>query len=230
MSRDTGTILLIGASRGLGLGLVHEYLNRGWEVIATARDPAKAKELTALTKSHGDRLRVEHLDVTKPDDAHALAKALGRTKLDVLFVVAGQSSQGPAPIHAASPEQAATEFLTNSYAPPVLAEALLPALGKGATVVFMTSILGSLARTQGGMELYNASKAALNMLGVNFSQRHPELRVLLMHPGWVRTDMGGKQAPLDVETSVRNMADAIERHAKGTGVTYLDHEGTHLPW
>ncbi len=230
MSRDTGTILLIGASRGLGLGLVHEYLNRGWHVVATARDPARATQLAELAKAHGDRLQVEQLDVTHPAHAAALAKKLGHAKLNILFVVAGQSSAGPAPIHDAKPEQAAQEFLTNSYAPPVVAEALLPSLAKGATVVFMTSILGSLARTQGGMELYNASKAALNMLGVNFSQRHPELHVLLMHPGWVRTDMGGKQAPLDVETSVRNMADTIERQGRHTGVAYLDHEGNKLPW
>jgi NAD(P)-dependent dehydrogenase (short-subunit alcohol dehydrogenase family) len=230
MTKDTGTILLIGASRGLGFGLVHEYLSRGWSVIATARNPDKAKELKALAAAHGERLRIEALDVTHPAQAGVLAQALGRTKVDVIFVVAGQSSQGPAPIHAATTEQAASEFITNSYAPPVVAEHLLPVLTRNGVVVFMTSILGSLARTQGGMELYNASKAALNMLGINFAQRHPEIRVLLMHPGWVRTDMGGSQAPLDVETSTRNMATAIEQHGKGTGVAYIDHEGHSLPW
>ena len=230
MNRDSGTVLLIGASRGLGLGLVREYLGRGWSVVATARDPAKAGELAELAKTHGDRLRVEKLDVTRPDAAGGLLQALGGTKIDVLFVVAGQASQGPKPIHEATPEQAAAEFITNSYAPPVIAEKLLPALARGGTVAFMTSGLGSLSRTQGGMELYNASKAALNMLGINFSLRHPELRVLLMHPGWVRTDMGGSNAPLDVATSARNMASTIERHGGGTGVAYLDHEGNTLPW
>jgi len=230
MSRDTGTILLIGASRGLGLGLVREYLHRGWQVVATARDPARAKELAGLADKHGGKLRLEALDVTRPDDAAALAKKLSGTKLDVLFVVAGQASQGVAPIQQATPEQAAAEFVTNSYAPPVVAEALLPLVKPDGTVVFMTSQLGSIERTQGGMELYNASKAALNMLGVNFALRHDKQRVLLMHPGWVKTDMGGSNAPLEVETSVKGMADTIEKRAKGKGISYVDYANAELPW
>jgi NAD(P)-dependent dehydrogenase (short-subunit alcohol dehydrogenase family) len=230
MSRDTGTVLLVGASRGLGLGLAREYLGRGWHVVATARDPARAKDLAALADAHKGKLRVEKLDVTKPADAAALAKTLGGTKLDVLFVVAGQASHGAAPVHEATPEQAATEFVTNSFAPPVVAEALLPLLKPDGTVVFMTSRLGSLALTQGGMELYNASKAALNMLGINFAQRHAKHRVLLMHPGWVKTDMGGSNAPLEIEESVRGMVDTIEKRAKGHGVAYVDYANAELPW
>jgi NAD(P)-dependent dehydrogenase (short-subunit alcohol dehydrogenase family) len=120
----------------------------------------------------------------------------------------------------------------NSYAPPVAAEALLGLLKPGGTVVFMTSILGSLAsnRPGVGMELYNASKAALNMMALGFAGRHPDRRVVLMHPGWVKTDMGGPDAPLDVATSVRGMADTVAARAAGTGVVYVDYAGEELPW
>ncbi len=217
------TILLIGASRGLGLGLAGEYLHRGWNVVATARDPARATDLAAL------KLRVEPFDVTDPAAPAALIAVLGNTKIDVLFVVAGQFSHG-GPIHTVPPEVAAQEFLTNSVAPPVVAEALLPLLTPSAPIVLMTSRLGSLANSQGGTELYSASKAALNMLAIGFAKRHPDRRVLLMHPGWVQTDMGGKNAPLDVPTSVRGMADVIAAQGGGTGITYLDYTGTPIAW
>ncbi len=224
------TIILIGASRGLGLGLATEYLHRGWHVIATARDPAGAAKLQHLASSHPGKLRIEALDVTQPKQATALAHTLSGTKADTLFVVAGRSGGGYAPIHEAAPEEASLEFLTNAYAPPVVAEALLPVLAPHAPIILMTSILGSVANTSGGLELYNASKAALNMLGVNFALRHKERKVLLMHPGWVRTDMGGENAPLDIPTSVRGMADQIAAHGSGHGVQYLDYAGTYIAW
>jgi NAD(P)-dependent dehydrogenase (short-subunit alcohol dehydrogenase family) len=224
------TILLIGASRGLGLGLASEYLARGWNVIATARDPARAEVLTALKADHPGQLRIEPLDVTDRKAGTALATALSGISVDVLFVVAGQSSQGMAPIQDAPPEVAAQEFLTNSVAPPVVAEALLPVLAPGAPVVFMTSILGSLANSSGGIELYSASKAALNMLAIGFAKRHADRRVLLMHPGWVKTDMGGANAPLDITTSVRGMADVIASQGGGTGIAYVDYAGKPIDW
>jgi NAD(P)-dependent dehydrogenase (short-subunit alcohol dehydrogenase family) len=224
------TILLIGASRGLGLGLAGEYLSRGWNVIATARDPGRAEALTALKTDHPGQLRIEPLDVTDPASAKTLATALSGVPVNILFVVAGQSSAGLQPIHEVAPEVAAQEFLVNSVAPPTVAEALMPLLAPGAPVVLMTSILGSLANSSGVIELYSASKAALNMLAIGFAKRHADRRVLLMHPGWVKTDMGGANAPLDIPTSVKGMADVIEAKGSGTGVLYVDYAGTEIAW
>ncbi|HTZ71445.1 MAG TPA: SDR family NAD(P)-dependent oxidoreductase [Acetobacteraceae bacterium] len=230
MTSKAKTILLVGASRGLGLGLTEEYLSRGWQVVATARHPDRAEGLKSLAAAHPNFLRVEKLDTSDADAAKRLAASLRKNSLDVLFVVAGQASSGYAPIHETAPDAAAREFLVNSCAPPVVAEALLPCLVAGGPIVFMTSILGSLANSEGGMDLYNASKAALNMLAIGFAKRHADRRVLLMHPGWVRTDMGGAQAPLDINTSVRGMANVIASQGAGTGIAYVDYKGDPIPW
>jgi NAD(P)-dependent dehydrogenase (short-subunit alcohol dehydrogenase family) len=224
------TILLAGASRGLGLGLAREYLRRGWAVIATARRPEAAHELLALAQDHPDRLTIETLDVADAGSVKALASQLAGRQIDVLFVVAGVSANKDVAIQDIAPEAIAQEFITNATAPVALAEVLLPLLPPGGPVAFMTSILGSLASNAGGgLDTYRASKAALNMLALNFSIRHKARPVLLLHPGWVRTEMGGSSAPVDVETSARGLADRIE-HAQKPGIAYLDYQGQTLPW
>jgi NAD(P)-dependent dehydrogenase (short-subunit alcohol dehydrogenase family) len=227
---DTNTILILGASRGLGLGLARDYLARGWHVVATARTPATATELADLASANPGRLRIEAMDIAAAGAGQALAQTLNGTPLDVLFVVAGQSSESHAKIHEVTAEAAAAEFVTNAWAPPVVAEALAGLLKPGGTVVFMTSILGSLTLTKGTPELYSASKAALNMLGIAFAHRHKDNSVVLMHPGWVRTDMGGPGAPLDVPTSARGMADTIAGLSGKPGVHYVDYQDKGLPW
>lgn len=231
MPDSPATILLAGASRGLGLGLAREYLGRGWSVIATAREPGKATGLAALHASNPGKLRIETLDVSDPASVTALATTLQGTTLDVIFIVAGMNAYATTPIHLVPAVDAAREFLTNAYAPPALAEALSGLAAPGATYVFMTSLLGSIASNAGGgMELYRASKAALNMLGSCFALRHKASPVVLLHPGWVRTDMGGENAPLDVETSVRGQVEAIAARAGKPGLAYVDYRGQTLPW
>ena len=130
-----------------------------------------------------------------------------------------------------SQEYIAREFMTNSTSPIALAEALQASLAPDATVAFMTSILGSIGSNDfGTWELYRASKAALNMLATCYAVRHKSTPVLLLHPGWVRTEMGGPNAPLDVPTSVRGLADVIDKQAGRPGVAYLDYAGARLPW
>jgi NAD(P)-dependent dehydrogenase (short-subunit alcohol dehydrogenase family) len=230
-SDTPGTILLAGASRGLGLGLAHEYLARGWNVIATARAPEHARELAALGATSGGKLTIEQLDVADPASVRALAARLSGHRLNVLFVVAGISGHSAAPIHEVPHAAIAHEFVTNATSPIALAEALQPSLAPAATVAFMTSILGSIgSNAGGGMELYRATKSALNMLASCYALRHKGTPVLLLHPGWVRTELGGAAAPLDVETSVRGLADVIAAHGARAGIAYLDYAGHKLPW
>jgi NAD(P)-dependent dehydrogenase (short-subunit alcohol dehydrogenase family) len=226
-----GTILLAGASRGLGLGLAGEYLSRGWHVIATARTPGNATGLAELKAKYPEHLTVETLDVADLESVHALAGRVAATHLDVLFVVAGISGHGAKPVHQVPHAEVAQEFITNATSPIALAEALHASLTPQTTIAFMTSILGSIgSNAGGGMELYRATKAALNMLASCYALRHKASAVLLLHPGWVRTELGGEGAPLDVATSARGLADVIAWHGVRPGIAYLDYQGNKLPW
>ncbi len=226
-----GTILLAGANRGLGLGLAEAYAGQGWQVIATARSPVKAPQLETLRAGHAGRVTVEQLDVADPASVTALAGRLGGHKLDVLFVVAGVGSHHANGVREVAHEEVARMFVTNATAPVALAESLQDHLAPNATVVFMTSLMGSIASNAGGgMEMYRASKAALNMLASCYALRQKSRPVLLLHPGWVRTDMGGDNAPLDVPTSVAGMLDVVAGRAGKPGIAYLDYQGQKLPW
>jgi NAD(P)-dependent dehydrogenase (short-subunit alcohol dehydrogenase family) len=222
------TALLLGASRGLGLGLAKEYLSRGWRVIATAR--GKAPKLEALGKDAGDRLRIEQVDISDAAGVDALREALADEKLDLLFLVAGISGSVPKPLHEIPPDEAARVFLVNAYHPIVAAEAFADLLKPKAVVAFMSSGLGSIANNNGAWETYRLSKAALNMGAGSFFQRHSGHPVLSIAPGWVRTDMGGPSATFDVETSCRNVANAIEKHGRTARHAYVNYDGKELPW
>jgi NAD(P)-dependent dehydrogenase (short-subunit alcohol dehydrogenase family) len=223
------TVLLVGASRGLGLGLAREYLARGWRVIATARD--NAKNLEALAKETKGDLRIERVDIADSDGVAELRAALKDEKLDLLFVVAGISGSVPKPLHEVSPDEAARVWLTNAYFPIVAAEAFADLLKAKSTIAFMSSRLGSIELNDyGSWETYRISKAALNMGARSFFHRHPDYAVLSVSPGWVKTDMGGSSATFDVETSCRNVANAIGDHAGKPGHRYVNYDGEELPW
>jgi NAD(P)-dependent dehydrogenase (short-subunit alcohol dehydrogenase family) len=229
MATPSQTVLLLGASRGLGLGLAREYLSRGWRVIATARD--NAAQLEALQKGASDKLRIERVDIADTDGVAELRATLGDEKLDLLFVVAGISGSVPKPLHEVTADEAARVYLVNTYYPIVAAEALADLLKPAGTVAFMSSRLGSIELNDYGQwETYRTSKAALNMAARSFFHRHPGHAVLSIAPGWVRTDMGGPSATFDVETSCRNVANAIARHAGTPGNRYVNYDGTELPW
>ncbi len=224
---DSRSALLIGASRGLGLGLAQVFAARGWSVTATARDPAGAPALAAIPG-----VRVARADIT--DDAAMAALHEGVPgPFDLVFVIAGIADDATLPVHEVSPASAAHVFETNAHAPLRVMERFTDRLAPGGTMAVMTSILGSVAEnTGGGWEIYRASKAALNTLTRCYALRHKDagITVLSVHPGWVRTDMGGAGASLDVETSTEGMADVVEaRHGSG-GHSFVDWEGKTIAW
>lgn len=222
------SILIIGASRGLGLGLASEFAAQGWAVTATVRSAAQQAPLQGLGA------RVEQLEMTDPASLEQLAGRLSGQSFDVIFVNAGVAGPDHHSTAQATAEEMGQLFLTNAVAPLRVAERLLPNLNaEHGLIVFMSSILGSIETGAGmGMPLYGASKAALNHLVQCFvrGQDNPKLGVLLMHPGWVRTDMGGANAPLDIDSSCKGMVEQVSTAVGHPGLRYLDYQGTALPW
>lgn len=185
------TALIIGASRGLGLGLVQRLVEDGWNVLATVRDPARAETLRALP-----RVQVETLEMNSTSQLDALQQRLQGQVFDLLFVNAGVMGPGDQNPERAQLADVGELFLTNAVSPIRVAQRLAPQLREDGVLAFMSSILGSVAIPDGSeMCLYKASKAALNSMINSFvTLQQPQQTVLAMHPGWVKTDMGGENA------------------------------------
>ena len=229
MDGEAKTALIVGGSRGLGLGLVREYLGRGWRVIATTRG-TRDGEIGALAKEHGDSLCVETFDVTDFAGLAALVNRLGAA-LDLLFVSAGVSNDPRTPVGDVAAEEFSRIMLTNALAPLKIIEALGNRVAADGAIVAMTSGLGSVAEnTGGGYEVYRASKAALNTLLRCYAARHRGRTIVAMHPGWVRTDMGGAGATLSPAESAAGMARVIEGLAGKPGCVFVDYRGQTIAW
>jgi NAD(P)-dependent dehydrogenase (short-subunit alcohol dehydrogenase family) len=225
-------VLLIGASRGLGFAMVEEYLKRGWRVIATGRKGATEK-LHQLSESTQGALEVEAVDITIPDQVAALHGRLKARRLDVLFVNAGVKNDDRETIADVSTEEFVRVMVTNSLSPMRIIEAFQGLVQPAGTIGVMSSGQGSLTNnTNGNYEVYRGSKAALNMFMRSFAARHRDdaRTLLLMAPGWVRTDMGGPDARLSIEESIPNLLSTIEAYEGRSGLHYLDYLGRVVPW
>ncbi len=232
LSPASGLALIVGASRGLGLGLAREHLRRGWRVIATVRDAARRTPLHDLKAEAGDALEIETVDINVPDQVEALRQRLDRRQLDLLFVNAGVTNDPAETIGQISTEDFTHLMVTNALSPMRVVEAFADLVRPGGAIAVMSSGLGSVAgNTDGGFEVYRASKASLNTLMRSFAARRGDSHALLaMAPGWVRTDMGGPSAPLDVETSTRGIADVIAARRDKPGLAYIDYRGETVAW
>lgn len=227
------TILLVGASRGLGLGLALEYLRRGWRVIATVRTAGNVSALRGADADEQRRLEVELLDINFPEQIAALRQRLAGRRIDLLFVNAGVMSPPYEKIGNVTTEEFCRVMVTNALSPLRVVETLAALVPAGGTIAVMSSNMGSAANnTKGEAEVYRASKVALNSLMRSFAAREKAVpRLLLaMDPGWVRTDMGGQRAPLDVKTSVTGLADTLTARAGETGMAFINYKGETVPW
>ncbi|NPT41940.1 SDR family NAD(P)-dependent oxidoreductase [Paraburkholderia sp. 1N] len=226
------TILLIGASRGLGFAMVEEYLKRGWRVIATGREGSTEK-LHQRSEITQGALEVEAVDITIPDQVAALHGRLKDRRVDVLFVNAGVKNDDRETIADVSTEEFVRVMVTNALSPMRAIEAFQDLVAPTGTIGVMSSGQGSLTNnTNGNYEVYRGSKAALNMFMRSFSARHQNdpITLLLMAPGWVRTDMGGPDARLSIEESIPNLLNTIEAYEGRAGLHYLDYLGRVVPW
>ena len=231
------SILIIAAERGLGLGLAQQFFARGWSVTGTARPGADTGDLAAVGAADPARLSLAEIDVTEAGAVEPFLAKLGERRYDVIFFNAGIYGPLHQSVAEASDAELAEIMLTNCFGPIRLAHRLLGHLVPQGTYAFMSSHRGSTAiNLEGRLELYRASKVALNMLarGIWATNRERNLTVLSIHPGWARTAMGtldGTVEPeMELEPSVRGVADVVERH-RGSGENlYRDWEDQPLGW
>lgn len=224
--------LIIGASRGLGLAMAEEYVTRGWQVTATVRGTARTG-LHDLAESADDRLTVEeNVDITVPEQLAAVHSQVAGTAFDLLFVNAG-TTNGDVPVTGVSTETFHHVMVTNALSPMRVVEAFQDVVTPAGTIGVMSSRQGSITlNTNAGNEVYRASKSALNQLMRSFAARHAAdpRTLLLISPGWVRTELAGPNAPLTIEESIPAVVDTITKHAGEGGLHFLDYRNQTVPW
>lgn len=225
------TILLIGASRGLGHAMAAEFVGKGWNVVGTVRGD-KPTLLHDLADAHPGRVEIETLDITMPDQIAALRDRLAGRTFDILFVNSGITNRDPTQtIGQVSTEDFVEVMVTNALSPMRVVESLEASVPTTGLIGIMSSGQGSIANNEVGQrEAYRGSKAALNMFMRSFAARHTDRAMVVMAPGWIRTELGGDSAPLSIEDSIPKLVDVLLAKLGRPGLEYLDYLGRTVPW
>ena len=229
----TDTILIVGASRGLGHAMAAEYLKRGWNVIGTVRGGGARTRLHDLADEFAGRVEIEVVDICEPLQVTALRDRLSGRVLETLFVNAGVTNDERETIAEVTTEEFVRVMVTNALSPMRVVETLQDLVPSTGLIGVMSSGQGSIANNETGLrEVYRGSKAALNMFMRSFAARHAAgpRAMVVMAPGWVRTDMGGPHARLSIEDSVPSLVDVLLSKLGRPGLEYLDYLGNTVPW
>jgi NAD(P)-dependent dehydrogenase (short-subunit alcohol dehydrogenase family) len=224
------TILITGANRGLGLGFARKAAAEGWRVFGGCRAPDEARDLRKLP---GD-VHVVRLDVADHASVDAAARELKREPIDVLVNNAGVYGGRRQAFGSVDYDHWAEVFRINTMGPLKVTEAFADNLSRGERklVVSISSYMGSMTEAGSGYLVYRTSKAALNMVMATLAQDLASKGIvsIAMSPGWVRTDMGGRSAPLGVEESVDGMWRVMGKVARADSGDFLSYDGRRLPW
>jgi len=224
------TALIIGASRGLGLALAEEFCGRSYQVIATSR--SGAPELAKLQERFPSALELETVDIADVATVRALHERLAGREIDVLFVNAGICKANELNTLEVDEKDYIDMLLTNALSPMRVVELFRDRVAADGVIAVMSSEIGSIANSTGFWELYSSSKAALNMLMKSYSARHADSQhaLLLVAPGWVKTDMGTQDAVLEISDSIPLVVDTVIRNHGVPGLRFTDRHGEILPW
>ncbi|NDJ82282.1 SDR family oxidoreductase [Vibrio campbellii] len=226
------TVFITGANRGIGLSLTELYLQQGAQVHATSRNLADSKELQALASLY-NTLVLHELDVTDYQRVAQLASEL--PAIDLLINNAGYYGPKGYGFGNTDIEEWRKVFEINTIAPLKLVEAFYPLLQAGSTkkIACISSKVGSMTEnTSGGGYIYRSSKAALNSVVKSLSNdlTSEGFSVLALHPGWVRTAMGGPNALIETQTSAAGLAKVIAQSTQKNSGQFINYDGTQLPW
>lgn len=231
----SGTILVTGANRGIGLEFTRQYNEQGWRIHATCRSPENAHELSQLAAASAGRINVHPLDVANPAQIEMLAAVLEGEEIDILLNNAGIYGQDDASFGKTDTEKWLETFTVNTIGPIKLMEALVDrvAASRRRIVASISSKMGSIAdNASGGSYVYRSSKAALNavMKSASIDLAPRGVICVILHPGWVRTDMGGPDAEITVEQSVTGMRAILDGVTAADIGTFFDIDGSTIPW
>lgn len=226
-------VLVIGASRGLGKAIVETYVHRGARVVGTVR-ASSSSDLAGFAKAHPAAVEIEQVDITDPSQIMSLRERLADRAFDLLFVVAGVSL---APRGARGADIPTADFdlmmETNVLGVMRTVEILEDLVVPDGTIAVMSSGQGSITNNENaGFEVYRATKSALNQMFRSFAVRSADGKraLLLMAPGWVRTEMGGPDASLEIDESIPPLIDAVDAQRGVPGLQFLDRNGDSVPW
>ncbi|MFQ5775502.1 MAG: SDR family oxidoreductase [Kiloniellaceae bacterium] len=228
------SVLITGASRGIGLAFARSFAGDGWRVHACCRNPDKARDLRALCEASGGAATVHRLDVTDGLKVASLARELAEEAIDILLNNAGV--YGPKTGFGETDyDKWLPVFAVNTLAPMRMAERFVEhvARSRRRLIVNISSWMGSIAEnTSGGAYVYRSSKAALNMvcksLAIDLAPRG--ITAVVLHPGWVKTDMGGPNAAITPAESVEGMRLVIDRLTAKDSGKFLSFDGSEIPW
>ncbi|MEZ9313429.1 SDR family oxidoreductase [Vibrio sp. 10N.222.51.C8] len=228
------TVFITGANRGLGLELAKQYAQRHYKVIACCRDIDSAHELTLLAQQYST-IRPYALDVSHETDILALTEVFKEQPIDVLIHNAGVSGDECESLGNMGQKEWINVLKVNTIAPMLITQALLNNIlaGEDRTIIGMTSILASIDDNRsGGRYSYRASKAALNQIIKSLACELSDegVKTMAIHPGWVQTDMGGKEGKVTVKESVTGMLNVIDNLKLKHSGSFFVYDGTQLPW
>jgi len=230
------TALITGTNRGIGLEFARQYAMDGWRVFACCRNPATADALNRLAMQYPDRVSIHPLDVANHQQIEQLSQALSSQTIDLLINNAGVYPPDHGDAFGKTDYAAwAYAFEVNTMAPLKMAEAFIQQISKShlKTIITITSKMGSIADNRGGGSyIYRSSKSAVNIVikSLSIDLKPSQITAVLLHPGWVRTDMGGPNGLISTEQSVTGMRRVISQLRFEDSGKFYAFDGQIVPW
>lgn len=229
------SVLITGSNRGIGLELARIFSQYDWDVIATCRKPDEALALKGIQAATEGRLKIKQLDIANDGEISDLAAELASKDLDILINNAGILGPEEQEFGLLDEELWLEAFKVNAIGPYKIARAFLDhvARGRKRIIATITSEMGSVTNNSSGdYYAYRSSKAAANMIVKNMSLdlRRQGITCVALHPGWVKTRLGGNQAPLSPEESAEGLFRILSSLTEEQNGAFLDYEGRNIPW